>query len=175
MSPEPFLTLPLGTEVMTIYYSSSTRGFYDSGIHTSRQIPADAVAISDNLRVQLLAAESAGQVISTGTDGIPIAIDKPAPTQAELAVTYRAHIQAFMDAKAAEYGYTDLATAVTYADEPAVVKYQDEGKGLRAWRSLVWSYWYALVAEAEASNVELPTLDDVRSNLPELEIEYSTN
>ena len=38
-------------------------------------------------------------------------------------------------AKARELGYTNIFTAVTYADEAAVPQFQREGQALREWRS----------------------------------------
>lgn len=42
-----------------------------------------------------------------------------------------------MDAKAVEMGYQNLADAVSCAEEPAVPQFQESGRALRAWRSLV--------------------------------------
>lgn len=48
---------------MGIYYSETTKGFYDSGIHES--LPDDAFEISDDQRADALRAQSAG-----GTFGV---------------------------------------------------------------------------------------------------------
>lgn len=52
------------------YYSKSTGGFYDSTIHTTW--PEDAVRITDEQHAELLAGQSAGQVIMPGKDGKPV-------------------------------------------------------------------------------------------------------
>ena len=55
---------------MTLYYSQSSGGFYDSDIHT--RLPEDAVAISPEQHAALLAGQSGGQVIMPGKDGKPV-------------------------------------------------------------------------------------------------------
>lgn len=72
-----------------------------------------------------------------------------------------------MNAKAKECGYDDIKSAVTYADEPAVPKFQNEGKALRAWRSLCYAKGYEMFDEAKASGV-IPTADEFIEALPEL-------
>ena len=52
------------------YYSESTGGFYDTTIHTTW--PEDAVRITDEQHAELLAGQSAGQVIMPGKDGKPV-------------------------------------------------------------------------------------------------------
>ena len=58
--------------------------------------------------------------------------EPPPPTRDEL-------VQRHLDAVARSFGYDDLVTAISYAEEPAVPKFQDEGRALRAWRSMVWA------------------------------------
>jgi len=60
---------------MTLYYSQSTGGFYDSDIHT--RLPEDAVAISPEQHAALLSGQSAGQVIMPGKDGKPVLAEQP--------------------------------------------------------------------------------------------------
>ncbi|WP_240075489.1 DUF4376 domain-containing protein [Eikenella corrodens] len=60
---------------MTLYYSQSSGGFYDSTIHS--RLPEDAVAISPEQHAALLAGQSAGQVIMPGKDGKPVLAEQP--------------------------------------------------------------------------------------------------
>jgi len=85
---------------------------------------------------------------------------------------YKAEIQQHMDAEAQALGYDDIATAVTYAEEPAVPKFQAEGQAFRAWRSQVWAYGYALIDAVMAGERERPDLQSLLSELPALEINY---
>lgn len=61
-----------------IFYSPSSRGFYDTWVHTEAQIPVDRVEIPASLHAALLEAQSGGKEIVAGPDGVPVAIDPPA-------------------------------------------------------------------------------------------------
>lgn len=63
-----------------IFYSPSTRGFYDDTIHA--KLPTDAVAISEEDRTELLAGEAQGLQISVDATGWPVLM-KPMPQTAE--------------------------------------------------------------------------------------------
>ena len=62
---------------MTLYYSQSSGGFYDSTTHS--RLPEDAVEISAEQHATLLAGQSTGQVIMPGKDGKPV-LTLPAPS-----------------------------------------------------------------------------------------------
>lgn len=62
---------------MTLYYSQSSGGFYDSTTHS--KLPEDAVEISAEQHAALLAGQSTGQVIMPGKDGKPV-LTLPAPS-----------------------------------------------------------------------------------------------
>lgn len=59
-----------------MHYSPSTRGFYDTSIHGTH-IPPDAIEISREDHLSLLAAEASGRVIQVGADGRPEAAAPP--------------------------------------------------------------------------------------------------
>lgn len=67
-------------------------------------------------------------------------------------------IQLHLDNTAQSFGYYNIQSAVTYADEPANQKFQLEGLGLRAWRSLVWAYTYEQAAAVAEGLREQPPL-----------------
>jgi len=75
-------------------------------------------------------------------------------------------VQAELDAQARAYGYDSIASAVSYAEEPAVPKFQREGQALRAWRSVVWAACYQLLAEVQAGDREEPTREELVAELP---------
>lgn len=54
-------------------------------------------------------------------------------------------VQAHLDTVARTYGYDGIATVVTYAEEPAVARFQLEGQAFRAWRSKVYGRLVDLV------------------------------
>jgi hypothetical protein len=57
---------------MTIFFSKSTNGFYNSEINTS--MPNDAVEITDKQHMDLLEGQASGKQITSDEDGNPILI-----------------------------------------------------------------------------------------------------
>ena len=153
-----------------MYYSKATGGFYDRSIHGDA-VPVDAVEITAEEHAALLEAQSNGQQIGADETGYPVAIAvvPPEPTYAEIVAGLTAAIQAHLDATAKQYGYDDIKSAVTYADEPAVPKFQQEGQALRAWRSLVWEVAYAELALYQ-EGTPIPTGEQLIEKLPAFEI-----
>ena len=91
-----------------------------------------------------------------------------APPLSQLIEKFRTAIQKNMDAAAVAAGYDDMKTAVTYAEEPAVPKFQAEGQALRAWRSLVWAYGYEQIKAVQSGEREMPTVEELVAELPAL-------
>lgn len=83
-----------------------------------------------------------------------------------------AAIQSHMDSTAKSYGYDDIKSAVTYAEEPSVLKFQIEGRAFRAWRSQVWDYGYNQLALVEGGEREQPTIEAILAELPVFEVIY---
>ncbi len=88
------------------------------------------------------------------------------PTQVQIIESIKAAVQSHMDTTAQSLGYDDIKTAVTYAEEPAVPKFQAEGQALRAWRSLVWAKCYQLLDEVQSGMRGRMTPDQVIAELP---------
>lgn len=153
---------------MSLYYAQSTSGFYDDGIHAD--IPPDAVPITEVERASLLAGQSAGKLIAADTHGRPVLQDPAPPTPGQIAQSIAIQVQAHMDAQAKQAGYDDIRSAVTYADEPAVLKFQAEGQCFRAWRSLVWDRCYQLLDEVQNGTRTPMTADQVIAELPMLQL-----
>lgn len=85
---------------------------------------------------------------------------------AEKVADIEAAIQSALDTQARSMGYDSIHTAVTYADEPAVVKFQTEGQALRAWRSTIWDAAYKILADWQASLIPEPTKSEVLAAMP---------
>lgn len=92
---------------------------------------------------------------------------EPVPLTVE---DYRVAVQSHLDTTAQNLGYDSITNAISYADELAVPKFQQEGLALRAWRSLVWDYCYGQLALVEAGEIEAPSIEQIISGLPILEI-----
>ena len=138
---------------MRYFYKDTDGQIYEYGSHAEREQfgPEELVPMSDEEVTAHLA---------------------PVPPTPEQAIeSMRVAIQSHMDSTAQAYGYDDVKAAVTYADEPAVPKFQAEGRAFRAWRSLVWSHTYGVLDEVQAGEREQPTVEEVIAELPELIIE----
>lgn len=149
-----------------MFASKSMGGFYDPSIHP--EIPADAVEITDEEHAALLAGQSAGQVIDWDGGGYPFLADPPLPTAEQIIAALTASVQSHMDSQARALNYDDIKTAVTYADEPVVQKFQAEGQAMRAWRSLCWVHCYAVIDAVTAGDRAIPTAEELIAELPPL-------
>ena len=91
-------------------------------------------------------------------------------TDEEVIDALTADVQKHLDAAAQALGYDDIRSAVTYADEPAVEKFQREGLAMRAWRSLVWKYCCQVLDDVRAGRRTTPTTEALISELPLLDL-----
>lgn len=69
---------------MTLFYSKTTNGFYDDVLHSSAQIPTDAVMITQQVWQDVLAAQATGDLIQADSNGMPVAVAPPAPSLAQV-------------------------------------------------------------------------------------------
>jgi hypothetical protein len=92
------------------------------------------------------------------------------PTEEQLKSIFEQAVQGKLDGAAQGRGYDSVSTAISYAEEPAVPKFQNDGKAFRAWRSLVWAYAYEQLAKVLAGDRARPTVDEFLGELPILEL-----
>lgn len=97
----------------------------------------------------------------------------PAPSEAQIVAAYMAAVQQHMDARAVTFGYDNLISVITYAEEPAVARYQTEGQAFRAWRSACWHACEQMLAAVKAGDRSAPTHAELLAELPELGLKYS--
>ncbi|MCP1500654.1 hypothetical protein J2Y86_005361 [Pseudomonas migulae] len=152
---------------MTRYFSPSTLGTYIDSIHMA--IPADAVIISDALFAEVVTNRPAAKRLAPGPDGLPVLVDLPPPTEQQLIAEFTNTVQNWMDSSAQRFGYDDIGNAITYAEEPAVPKFQREGQAFRAWRSACWEFCYAQLAAVKSGERAMLTPQDLVAELPLLE------
>ena len=153
---------------MKRYFSPSTLGTYIAGIHAA--IPADAVEISEALFAEVVTNRPAAKRLAAGADGLPILIDLPPPTEQQQTAEFTNAVQSWMDSQAKLFGYDDIGVAITYAEEPAVPKFQREGRVFRAWRSSCWEYCFAQLAAVKSGERVALTHLDLVDGLPLLEL-----
>jgi hypothetical protein len=109
-------------------------------------------------------------------DGVELIPPTPAPTQSPTQIIsgYMASVQRHLDSEAVRFGYDDIVSVVSYAEEPSVPRYQTEGQAFRAWRSLVWAKCEKVLADVQGGNRTAPTTEDLITELPELGIDPSS-
>ena len=71
-----------------------------------------------------------------------------------------------LNAQAATLGYDSISAAASYAGEPAVARYQTEGKALRKWRSNVWDAIETIFSDIDSDTRGMPTTDEFIAELP---------
>lgn len=80
-----------------MFYSPSTNGFYDYEIN-GKNIPKDAVEITEDQHKSLLDGQSQGKWIAAGKKGIPMLQDAPALSDEQLATNARVQRDALLSA-----------------------------------------------------------------------------
>ncbi|QLG87640.1 hypothetical protein HQ393_04880 [Chitinibacter bivalviorum] len=128
--------------------------------------PDDAKEYPREVYDEVVTNRPADKVMIADKNGDPILADPPPPTSEQEAKIYAAAIQAHLDAAAVAHGYDDIKTAVTYAEEPSVPKFQNDGKAFRAWRSKVWEYAYAQLDLVNSGKRDKPSVDQLLGELP---------
>ena len=83
--------------------------------------------------------------------------DPPPPTAEQIMARLEARVRQWLDEQARALGYDDIKSAVTYAEEPAVPKFQQEGQAMRRLRSLAWARCYEILNAVQAGQRPVPT------------------
>lgn len=104
--------------------------------------------------------------INAGDHGVVAAYVAPALDMAALQSSLSTIVQRHVDQVAQSLGYDNIATAVTYADEPTVPLFEAQGKALRAWRSEVWASCIATLKAVVGGSAALPSAADLIASLP---------
>lgn len=143
-----------------LFYSASTKGFYDTAIH-GNSMPADIVSITKEEHAALLEGQSQGKIISSDTNGHPILVDPPAPTTEQLIVSYERAVQQRLDDFAKTRGYDGILSAASYATS-SVAKFAAEGQYAIEARDATWVKFYEIIGQT------IPSLDELMAQLPVL-------
>ena len=90
------------------------------------------------------------------------------PTRAEIQKRLTDGVQNWMDNIVQERNYDNVHTCVgTYLYSP-VEKFRLEAEAVRDWVSYVWAKCYEILAQVEAGERDIPTLEEVIAELPVL-------
>ena len=121
---------------------------------------------------EVLTIDAARKVVKVARKQVAMtAADKAARDaliQTQTTAVFEQAVQAKLNEAAIAARYDSIATAVSYAEEPAVPKFQNDGIAFRAWRSLVWAYAYEQLALVLAGGREQPTVEAFLLELPAL-------
>ena len=79
-------------------------------------------------------------------------------------------VQAHMDAQAKVLGYDNLLSAISYADEPSIPRFQADGQAFRAWRSMVWAKCHELLAQVQEGALAVPAEAELLALLPQVQL-----
>lgn len=141
-----------------IYFSRSDNAFFDSALMKS--MPKDVVPVTPEEHRILLAGQASGRKIIADENGrATLAPACPGPDyvwdgSAWIMDVERREaraislIQFHMDAKARQYGYGGILSAVSYAGS-SQTKWREEGAAFSRWRDDVWLCGLALLADVE--------------------------
>ena len=77
-------------------------------------------------------------------------------------------VQNYMDTTVQTKGYDNIHTACTYANSTNET-FKAEGTACVVWRDAVWRKCYDILAEVKAGTREIPTEEELISELPKLE------
>ena len=95
-------------------------------------------------------------------------VEPTPPTEAEIQKCLTDGVQNWMDSKVHERNYDNVHTCVgTYLYSP-IEKFRLEAEAVRDWVSYVWAKCYEILAQVEAGERDIPTLEEVISELPVL-------
>ncbi|MGH8417345.1 MAG: hypothetical protein ACRER8_08695 [Pseudomonas sp.] len=96
--------------------------------------------------------------------------DLDAPIQAATTAAFEQAVQSKLDGSARDAGYDSIFTAISYADEPAVPRFQADGQAFRRWRSLVWDYAHTELNAVLAGEKPQPDIETFLAALPVLDL-----
>lgn len=92
----------------------------------------------------------------------------PAPSAEMLLKSYENAVQNHLDATAQSRGYDNTYTCLSYLNSTDE-KWKRESNAFNAWRDSVWRKAHEILNAFKAGEIEQPTIDEVISQLPEID------
>jgi len=158
---------------MKIQYSAVKNAFFPLALKDDYDAagtwPSDAIEVPYSSYLEFITPRDGMRRVA-GPDGLPVWAPAPIPSEDEIKARKIALVQTHMDIAARQFGYDSVASAISYAEEPAVPKFQTEGQAFRAWRSLVWARCYEILEQVQNSERAIPTDEELINELPVLSL-----
>lgn len=154
---------------MTYFYSPSKGGFYDDTFHFKHEIPKDVIRLTDVEYRNFLSGVNFNKILVLNKSNKLELIDKVIPAS-EIIQSFTANLQKHLDDTANLYGYDNIYTAISYAEESSVPKFQIEGKAFREWRSLFWLNVNEIKNTVIEGSRQMPNIDELILELPKLNL-----
>jgi|GEM_PF-3578502 hypothetical protein len=127
---------------MSYYYSVKEQGFFNSEIH--KDIPEDAIQITDEYYNVLLNGQSNGKQIITDENGYPILLDLSKGKEKEIYLyEFEENVLKYLDNVAKERGYDDIISLCSYATS-SNEQFRKEGIAGNEFRDKVWIKFFEL-------------------------------
>lgn len=153
------------------FYSAKMNAFYPAAMRADYEAsgswPEDPVEVSEECFAEFaLAVAPEGKQREAGPDGMPRWVQVPAPTREEQIALLSAAVERHLNVVARSYEFKGIDDAISYADEAAVPKFQEQGRAFRAWRSVVRGRWF----DVRDGGAELPTVAGLLAELPPFDL-----
>lgn len=132
-----------------IFYSDSTKGFYDS--KRKVPIPDDAIELTEQ-EYRTLINNPDGE-IAIGQNGRPEKRPRPVTPQ-ERNRNLDDAVKRHLEEQAQSEGFYSMLDAVSYADEPTDPSRQAKGLALRVWRSQCWLAYDSAIQSDPVPNAQ---------------------
>lgn len=149
-----------------ILYSAEKNGFFDKQIH-GENVPEDTVEITKNEYQKMLRGQADGFSIKPDQDGKP-QLFKKEKTDEQRIRQIKNEIGYFIDRQAQQtgpFGFDNIISAVSYADDTEDTVNQPYGAALKAWRRECWNKAREIFVTWQDGGPE-PTLQEVIDQMP---------
>lgn len=134
------------------------------GIHP--EIPSGSVQLTESEYKELFHQINDNKKVVEVIGG-KIALKDPVISVEKILSEMEVGLQNYLDSVAKTYGYDNIMSAISYAEEPSVPKFQHDGMAFRKWRSLFWEAANQHKNSVLAGDLQPPaSLDDLIAILP---------
>lgn len=133
-------------------------------------MPKTVDSVADSDRPFKFARGNADGSVTLYYDG-DVVPEQPAPSPEEIAkrisAIYAEAVQQMLDGAAQAFSYDGILSMSSYAGD-SHPKFGREGDAAKTWRTACWDKCYAIMLAVESGNRQMPTADELLSEMPAL-------